>query len=164
MAKDQFVLAQVSDMHFGDARFDPSLALAVVDEINESVAQTMKTNPTAMTASTTTSNPDAKFLGPCVIAALVWFVLTVYVYYVIPAQLDVREVLTKQPIPPSQPLKIALFFNEMNGSAIVSIFGTLGCGLAYIRKNSRLANWMIVLGAIFLGALIYAVLSNIGPH
>lgn len=35
MAKDQFVLAQVSDMHFGDARFDPALALAVVDEIND---------------------------------------------------------------------------------------------------------------------------------
>jgi 3',5'-cyclic AMP phosphodiesterase CpdA len=35
MAKDQFVLAQVSDLHFGDARFDPVLALAVADEINE---------------------------------------------------------------------------------------------------------------------------------
>ncbi len=35
VAENEFVLAQVSDMHFGDARFDPVLASAVVDEINE---------------------------------------------------------------------------------------------------------------------------------
>ena len=35
VAENEFVLAQVSDLHFGDARFDPALALAVADEINE---------------------------------------------------------------------------------------------------------------------------------
>jgi len=35
MAEREFVLAQVSDLHFGDSRFDAVLAQAVVDEINE---------------------------------------------------------------------------------------------------------------------------------
>jgi 3',5'-cyclic AMP phosphodiesterase CpdA len=35
MAADEFVLAQVSDLHFGDGRFDPALAQSVADEINE---------------------------------------------------------------------------------------------------------------------------------
>jgi 3',5'-cyclic AMP phosphodiesterase CpdA len=34
MGADEFMLAQVSDLHFGDGRFDPALAVAVADEIN----------------------------------------------------------------------------------------------------------------------------------
>ncbi len=35
MARNQFVLAQLSDLHFGDARFDAELARAAADEIND---------------------------------------------------------------------------------------------------------------------------------
>lgn len=35
MANDEFVIAQMSDLHFGDSRFDPGLMQEVVDEVNE---------------------------------------------------------------------------------------------------------------------------------
>jgi len=128
-----------------------------------SFAYTMKTN-TVANGSAETNKSETKFLGPCVVAALVWLMLALYIYYVIPLQLDVRDQTLKPEVMRAvlpAPLKAALFFHESSGTALVSVLGFVGCGIAYVRRNSKLANWMIGLGTLCLAALVWAVVSNI---
>ena len=124
----------------------------------------MTTNESAAVAAAPPTNRDNKFLGPCVIAALVWLALSFYMFYVVPAQLEIRE----QALKPEQlravlpaPMRVALFFHSVYGTALISALGLLGCGIAYARRNIKLANWMIALGIICLAGLIWAVLSNV---
>ena len=124
----------------------------------------MNTNESAAATSVPPAKRDTKFLGPCVVAALVWLVLSVYMFYVVPAQLEIRE----QALKPEQlraalpaPMRVALFFHGEYGTTLISALGLLGCGIAYARRNIKLANWMIALGIICLAGLIWAVLSNV---
>ncbi len=118
----------------------------------------------APTISTSPAKTGAKYLGPCVVAALVWLALSIYMLWVVPAQLDIREQLLKpkqlQAALPA-PLQAALFIHSVYGTAIISMLGLLGCGLAYARRNAKLANLMILLGAVCLGALVWTVLVSL---
>jgi hypothetical protein len=132
-----------------------------------SLAPTMNTNESAAITAAPPKKRDTKFLGPCVIAALVWLVLSVYMFYVVPAQLEIREQVLK----PEQlraalpvPMRVAMFFHGVYGTTLISALGLLGCGVAYARRNAKMANWMIALGIVCLIGLIWAVLSNVAAR
>lgn len=107
---------------------------------------------------------DNKFLAPSVVAALVWLALSLYMFIVVPAQLDLQMQFGKpDAMRAALPvvLRIALRFSEMYGTAIVSVLGLAGCGLAYVRRSAKLANIMILIGAVILIGLVWAILATL---
>ncbi len=113
--------------------------------------------------ATSPDKNNSKYIAPCAVAALVWLVLSIYIFWVVPVQLELRDQSLKPEILRAAlpaPMRVAMYFHEVYGTAVVSVLGLMGCGLAYIRRNAKLANWMIALGAVCLAGLIWAVLSN----
>lgn len=124
----------------------------------------MKTKTVDVEMASSAPSTDSKFLAPCVVAALVWLMLTLYIQFIVPAQLDLYEqALKPEKLRLALPaaLRTAIYFHEVHGASIVSALGLLGCGLAYIRRSAKLANWMIAIGAVLLGGLVVAIMINV---
>ncbi len=99
----------------------------------------------------------------CVIAAMVWLALAVYLQYLLPRQLD----LDAQEEKPEQlrallpaAIQIAVFMRANFVTPLLAFIGLLGCGWAYIRRSALLANVMIVIGIVLLGGAMWLVLWN----
>lgn len=107
---------------------------------------------------------DAKFLGPSVLAAVVWLALSLYMFVIVPIQLDIQAQLGKPPqMRAAMPvlLQYALRFHESRGTALLALVGIVGCGVAYMRRSARLANIMILAGAVCLTGLVWAVMASL---
>ncbi|HLX60928.1 MAG TPA: hypothetical protein VKX17_06560 [Planctomycetota bacterium] len=103
---------------------------------------------------------DNKYLAPSVVAALVWLALSIYMFKIVPRQVEWFELQFKKPeaMMPDV-LRYAARFDQLYGTAIISFLGLAGCGLAYIRRSAKLANTMILIGAVLLIGLVWAILA-----
>ncbi len=106
---------------------------------------------------------DAAFLAPCVVAALIWLALSLYMLVIVPLNLDIHSQSGKpEQLRAALPagLRMAARFYEGRGTAWVALLGVLGCGVAHARRSVVLANGMILVGAIFLSVLIWVVFTS----
>jgi|ERR1043165_937349 hypothetical protein len=107
---------------------------------------------------------EKKSLGPSVLAAVVWLALSLYMFVIIPIQLDIQSQLGKPDVMRANMpvlLQYALRFHESRGTALLALVGIVGCGLAYMRRSVRLANVMILAGTVCLIGLVWAVMASL---
>jgi hypothetical protein len=107
--------------------------------------------------------PDSsnKFISPAVVAALLWFSLTLYLFAAIPAQFAGLGKVTENMPAVS---RFVLSFQLAHGTAYLALFGLIGCGIAYVKQSARLANVMIVCGSVVVFVLIWALLANLSKR
>ncbi len=120
--------------------------------------------PTAEPSPAPTAKKAPAYLAPCLVAAFVWLSLSLYMHIVVPAQLglyaqELKPEEWRAVLPPA--LRLAVAMHEHYGTPLLSLLGLAYCGVAYMRRNEKLANVMILIGALCLGGLVWMVLASL---
>ena len=106
---------------------------------------------------------DTQHMAACIVAAFLWLAIAAYLLIVIPGLFSVSLHESKPDAmraAVSQLEKNFILFQQMRGTFWIALFGGAGCGLAYVKRSSLLANLMIILGIPSLLFLIWATLAS----